>query len=124
MVHGYYMTLGTRTYLGFTRDAPIFRQMFLQMRDSLGLSESCLSDDSWQGFVNKARVVDDGLTINIIGYSVVRKGEGNGFLWSYDQYEQAMAEAKQFTELFGRPYECLALKSRADDSWILGDAFG
>lgn len=123
MAQGYYMQLGSRTYLGFTRDAPIFQQAFLNVRDKLGLSADSLPDDGWKSWVNKAQVRDDGIDLHIIGYTVVRKGEENGFLWAFNEYDRALAEAKQFTELFGTPYECLELKSRIAALWETGDAF-
>lgn len=90
MIQGYCRTAPCgRLLLGFVATAPIFEQL-APGAVTQGLTEAV----GWQP---------------IIGYSVVKRGEAQGFLWYSHEHARAIAEAEMFTALNKTPYDCIPL---------------
>lgn len=114
MIHGYSLDMGGKVYLGFVKNAPIFEQVAQKAIDELGISPSLLEGKSFSTFLVRELVQHtDG---EIVGYSVVRKGMAQGFLWYPHEKEYAENEAAQFTKQFNTPYECIALQEDFSES--------
>lgn len=88
MNHGFCKTPMGRTLLGFTNDAPVFK--------------NCV--DVPLHFLVEAKDTDV-----IVGYSVVEVGDNHGFLFYPVQKYEAEAQAVAFSQSYKKSYVCLPL---------------
>lgn len=90
MKHGYARILNDgRVILGFSEDAPIFKQL-AEFTPNFRLMPAKHGDE-------------------VVGYTVVKSGEGNGFLWYPHEKDMAEKSARNFCNLFNNLYLCIPL---------------
>lgn len=90
MNHGYArVTDDGRIILGFSEDAPIFKQLAAD-KPNLPLKMAKYGDE-------------------IVGFTVVKSEEGNGFLWYPHERDTAQKSARNFCNLFDNLYLCIPL---------------
>lgn len=96
MIHGYCRkTDDGEIVLGFTDSAPVFKL----------LAEGKPTH----------KLVQAAHGAEVVGYTVVRDGEGHGFLWAANERQRAEDEAMAFAEMFDHQYNILPLRIQDED---------